>query len=338
MTEPTVLITDYDYQSLAIEEEILSRYGVRLLKAHCRSPEEVIEAGKEAHILISQYTLISARVFAALPQVLGAIRYGKGYDSIDVESASSAGVWVVNLPDYCDEEVAEHAIGLVLCLNRKLCAMDRAVHEGRWDLSAFKPIRPLLGQTLGIVGLGRIGRVVGNKALDLGMRVLVYDPYLSDEAISGRGLRPVGLQELVAMSDFVTLHVPLTPETEHMMSLARFRQMKPTAYLINTSRGRLVDESALLRALDEGLIAGAALDVLEQEPPAPDNPLVRDHRVILTPHASWYSEASEERIHRIPAEEACRILSGREPVGAVNREAVRAARADRGWPKFISFP
>ena len=338
MTEPTVLITDYDYQSLAIEEGIFSRYGVRLLTAQCRTPEEIIGAGREAHILISQYTPISARVFAALPQVLGAIRYGKGYDSIDVESATSAGVWVVNLPDYCDEEVAEHAIGLVLCLNRKLCAMDRAVREGRWGVSAFKPILPLLGQTLGIVGLGRIGRVVANRALDLGMRVLAHDPYQSDEGIAGRGLRPVGLQELLAMSDFVTLHVPLTPETEHMMGLARFRQMKPTAYLVNTSRGKLVDESALLRALDEGLIAGAALDVLEQEPPAPDNPLLRDHRVILTPHASWYSEASEERIHRIPAEEACRILSGQEPIGAVNREGMRAARAGQEWSKFISFP
>jgi len=338
LTQPTVLITDSDYHSLEIEEGILSRHGVRLLTAQCRSPEDVIAAGGEAQILISEYAPISAEVFAALPQVLGAIRYGKGYDSIDVKAASSAGVWVVNLPDYCDEEVAEHTMGLILCLNRKLCAMNRAVHEGTWDVSAFEPIHPLQRQTLGIIGIGRIGRVVANKALDMGMRVLAYDPYLSDEAIAGRGVRPVSLEELLSSADFVTLHVPLMRETHHMMGLDQFRQMKPTAYLVNTSRGKLVEESGLLRALEEGLLAGAALDVLEQEPPAPENPLLKCDRVILTPHASWYSESSAERLHRIPAEEACRILAGQEPLGAVNHEDVRAARQGREWPRFISFP
>ena len=338
MIEPTVLITDNDYRSLEIEEGVFSRYGVRLLTTQCHSPKEIIQAGQEAQILINQYTPITARVFAALPQVLGAIRYGKGYDSIDVEGATSAGVWVVNLPDYSDEEVAEHAIGLVLCLNRKLCAMNRAVHGGRWDASAFEPIHPVHSQTLGIVGIGRIGRVVANMALDLGMRVLAYDPYMSDATIAGRGVRPVGLEELLSTSDFVTLHAPLTPDTHHMMGLAQFRRMKPTAYLVNTSRGRLVDESALVQALEEGLIAGAALDVLEQEPPAPDSPLLKCKQVILTPHAAWYSEASAERLHRIPAEEACRILAGQEPLVAVNRDSVRAAWAGQEWPKFISFP
>jgi len=338
LTQPTVLITDSDYRSLEIEEGILARYGVRLLTAQCRSPDDVIAAGQEAHILISEYAPISAEVFAALPQVLGAIRYGKGYDSIDVKAATSAGVWVVNLPDYCDEEAAEHTMGLILCLNRNLCAMNRAVHGGTWDVSAFEPIHPLHRQALGIVGIGKIGRVVANKALDMGMRVLAYDPYLGAETIAGRGVRPVNLQELLSSADFVTLHVPLTPETHHIMRLGQFRQMKPTAYLVNTARGKLVDESALLRALEEGLIAGAALDVLEQEPPAPDNPLLKCDQVILTPHASWYSEVSAERLHRVPAEEACRILAGQEPLGAVNREDVRAARQERGWPKFITFP
>jgi len=336
--QPTVLIADYDYRSLEIEETIFSRYGVRLLTAQCHSPQEVIRAGREAQILISQYAPFSRRVFEALPQVLGAIRYGKGYDNIDVESATAAGVWVVNLPDYCDDEVAKHTIGLVLCLHRRLCAMNRAVHAGKWDVSAFEPIYPLHSRTLGIVGIGRIGRIVANKALDLSMRVLAYDAYLNDEVISSRGVRPVGLEDLLSSSDFVTLHAPLNPETYHLMGLAQFRQMKPTAYLVNTSRGKLVDESALVQALEEGLIAGAALDVLEEEPPSPDNPLLKYEQVNLTPHAAWYSEASAKRIHRIPAEEACRILAGQEPVGAVNREGVRAARAGREWPKFISFP
>jgi len=338
LTEPTVLVTDYDYQSLEIEERVLSQHGVRLLTAQCRSPEEVIRAGQEAQILLSQYAPITAEVFAALPQVLGAIRYGKGYDNIDVDGATAAGVWVVNLPDYSDEEVAEHTIGLILCLNRKLCAMNRAVHEGQWDVSAFIPIRPLQGQTLGIVGIGRIGRVVANRALDLGMRVLAHDPYMSDETIAGRGVRPMSLDDLLSTADFITLHAPLTSETQHMMGLAQFRQMKPTAYLVNTSRGRLIDESALMQALEEGLIAGAALDVLEQEPPSPDNPLLSSEKLILTPHAAWYSEASAERLHRIPAEEACRILAGQEPMAAVNRQGVQAAWTGRERPKLISLP
>lgn len=298
---PKVVITDAEYPDLTIEREILEAAGFQVAVAACRTPDDVIKAGQGAVALLVQYAPITRQVFASLPALRIVSRYGVGVDNVDLDAARAHGVWVANVPDYGTVEVATHAVAMILSLVRHLPFYDRDVRSGKWHYLSTGPLRRPTTLTLGIVGLGAIGRLVAQLARDFFARVVGYDPYLPRERWP-EGVVSVSLDELFRCSHVVSLHVPLTPETHHLVNADRLERMPPGSYLVNTSRGSVVDLDALLRALDSGRLAGAALDVLPQEPPPADHPVLRHPRVLLTPHAAFYSVESELELRRKAAQ------------------------------------
>jgi D-3-phosphoglycerate dehydrogenase len=229
---------------------------------------------------------------------------------------------VTKVPDYCIDEVSDHAMALLLALVRKIPSANAQVHAGRWEMQAVVPIHRLRGSVLGLVGFGRIPQLVAPKAKSFGLRVVAYDPYIPQKIFSRAGVEGVDFPQLLQISDYVSIHSPLLPETTGMFNAEVFRQMKPTAYLINTARGPIVDEAALARALDAGQLAGAALDVMPQEPPS-GSPLLGRNNVIITPHTSFYSEESLVDLQTKAAEEVVRVLKGQAPRNPVNPEVLQ---------------
>jgi D-3-phosphoglycerate dehydrogenase len=317
-TSGTVVITDCDHPDTDPEHAVLGEAGVELRVAQCRTAEDVIEAAGDADAVIVQYAPVDEAVLRALPQLRAVIRYGVGVDTIDVDAATARGVWVVNVPDYGTEDVSDHAIALLLCLLRGVVPLDRAVRAGRWDETAAGPLRRLSERTIGVLGCGRIGAAFARKARGLGLRVQAHDPAGLPEELASAGVEGVGLEALLESSDAVSLHLPLTAETHHVIDADALARMRDGAYVINTSRGGLVDGDALLDALERGVLAGAALDVLESEPPEPGDALVGHERVIVTPHAAWYSEESSTTLKTEVAREAVRVLRGERPRCPVN--------------------
>lgn len=315
---PTVVITDCDHPDVEPERAVFDEAGVEVRLERCTSAEDVIEAAAGADAMIVQYAPIGDDVLGALERCRGVVRYGVGVDTIDVEAATRRGVWVVNVPDYGTEEVSDHAVALLLCLLRGVVALDRSVRDGGWDESAARPLHRLSTRTVGVVGCGRIGAAFARKVRGLGLSVQGYDPAGLPDELRAAGVTETGLDELLETSDAVSLHLPLGPGTEHLIGARALERMRRGAYLINTSRGGLVDSGALLSALEAGAIAGAALDVLESEPPAAGDALVNHERVVVTPHAAWYSEESSETLKSEVAREAIRIISGERPRSPVN--------------------
>jgi D-3-phosphoglycerate dehydrogenase len=252
-------------------------------------------------------------------------RFGIGVDNVDIAAATNAGIVVTRVPDYCIDEVSDHTVALLLALVRKIPFANSLAHAGRWEMPAVVPIHRLRGSVLGLVGFGRIPQFVAPKAKAFGLRVISYDPFVSEETMKRAGVERVDFSELVKASDHISIHTPLGPETKHLFNADVFSRMKPTAHLINTARGPIVDEEALARALDQGQLAGAALDVLSQEPPS-SSPLLGRDNVILTPHMSFYSEESLIDLQNIAAEEVVRVLSGEAPRNPVNPEALKSKR------------
>jgi D-3-phosphoglycerate dehydrogenase len=253
-----------------------------------------------------------------------------GYDFIDVEAASARGIIVSNVPAYGKEQVAIHALTLMLACNRKIKQLMAETSDGGWDYNVCKPIHDLSTLTLGIVGLGKIGRSLAPKAQALGLKVLGYDPYLDDDIFALLNVRHCyDLEEILCGVDFLSLHVPLTEETFHMIGERELGLLKPGAVLINTCRGKVVEEQALYRALQSGRLAGAGLDVLECEPPAADNPLLLCGNAIVTPHAAWYSEQSTERLKEQGMEEVVRVLNGARPRYVVNPQVLLQRKAEQ---------
>ncbi|RLI36940.1 C-terminal binding protein [Candidatus Bathyarchaeota archaeon] len=317
-----VIITDAEYASHEPEREVLSKFNVELVKYQCRTEDEVIENCRDADALLNQYAPITRRVIESLEKAKVIVRYGIGVDNIDLEAATERGIYVANvIYDICD--VADHAVTLMLSLNRKITLADKSVKEGCWDWKPLQPIMRVRGRTVGIVGFGRVGREVAKRVRCLGVRIMAYDPYLPPEVFEENRVERVDLDTLLRVSDIITLHVALTDETYHMIGAEELRKMKRTALLINASRGAVVDEKALYRALKEGWIAGAALDVMEKEPPDRDNPILSLDNVIVTPHMAWYSTASVKEIQRKAAEEVARVLSGKAPINLVNKDVLK---------------
>jgi D-3-phosphoglycerate dehydrogenase len=296
-----VLIADFNYPDVELERGILEEAGLELITAQCRTEDDVIEAGQGVSALLTQYARITARVFDALPELRMVGRYGVGYDIVDVEAARERGVWVANVPDYGTEEVAVHALSMALALLRHLPLYDRDVREGRWHPSSTGPLRRLRNLTLGVVGLGRIGGTFARRASPWFGKTLGCDPYLEEEAWP-EGVEQATLEEVFSESLVVSLHPPLTKETRDFVDRDLLGRMPEGSYLVNTARGGLVVMDDLLLALEEGPLAGAALDVLPQEPPAPDHPLLSNPNVILTPHAAFYSAEAEEEVRRKAAQ------------------------------------
>jgi D-3-phosphoglycerate dehydrogenase len=296
-----VLITDFNYPDVELERRILEDAGLELATAQCRSEEDVIEAGQGVSAMLTQYARITARVMAELPELRLVGRYGVGYDIVDVEAARERGVWVSNVPDYGTEEVAVHALSLALSLLRHLPLYDRDVRAGRWHSASTGPLYRLKNSSLGVVGLGRIGGTFARRASPWFGRTLGCDPYLEEDAWP-EGVERASLEEVFSESLLVSLHPPLTDETRGFIDRDLLGRMPEGSYLVNTARGGLIVIEDLLWALEEGPLAGAGLDVLPQEPPPQNHPLLSNSGVILTPHAAFYSVAAEQEVRRKAAQ------------------------------------
>jgi D-3-phosphoglycerate dehydrogenase / 2-oxoglutarate reductase len=318
-----VAITDYVFPSLEPEHAVLEPLGVELRSQQCRSEEEIITLAQDADAVLNCYAKMTARVIEKLNRCKIIARYGIGVDNVDLAAANKARILVTNVPDYCVDEVSDHALALMLALARKIVSADNAVKGGAWNVTAHAEIRRLRGQTLGLLGFGQIAKVVALKVQPLGMKVLVYDPYLDAVLIAHHGAEAASLDRLLAEADVISIHVPLSPETRNLIGQRELGHMKPSAFLINTSRGGIVDEQALAVALKEGRLGGAALDVLSAEPPPPDHPLRQAPNMILTPHLAFYSRESVIELQTKAAEEVARALKGEPPRSPVNAE-VRA--------------
>ena len=241
-----------------------------------------------------------------------------GFDHVDVEAATARGVWVCNVPDYCVDEMADHTLALLLALVRGVVELDRSVRSGNWDYEAAGVLRRIADVRLGIIGFGRIGRALATRAVALGMDVTAYDPFLGDEDIEAAGVRPAALDELLARSDAISVHAPLLPETRGLLGADEIARLPRGAVVVNASRAALVDTGALLRALEDGELGGIALDVLDVEPPTADAPAPVAPRLVVNPHAGWYSERAEKLAVERAVESVLDVLAGREPRGAVN--------------------
>lgn len=325
-----VVITDYNYPDLNIERDVLGRWGAQVVPTQCSTPEQVMEAAKNADALIAQYAPITAEVIAHLSRckVLG--RYGIGVDNIDVDAATARAIAVVNVPSYCEDEVSDHALSMLLSWVRRIPHYTEEIRRGTWDWKTGRPIHHLGGKVLGLLGFGKIARTLARKVKAIGLEVIAFDPYLPPETFAREGVTPVGWDELLSCSDFLSVHVPLTSETRHLIDGATLAKMKPTACLINTARGWVVDEAALAETLRTGRLGGACLDVMETEPPPKESPLLAMDQVLLSPHVGWYSEESQAELRRKLVEDIGRALNGIRPHGLVNRELEDRFREPKG--------
>jgi len=284
--------------------------GAVTKSAPCTTWQEFVEVSRDCHAVAAGDFPISRPIIEQMDQCLVIAKIGVGVDPVDLVAAREYGIRVTHVPDYGMEDVASHAFALLLALTRHLFDYDRIVRSGSWDKMGGGTIYRVRGRTIGILGLGRIGKTFARQVRGMECRVIAHDPYLTPDVFAAHGVEPVGLDTLLEESDFLSLHVPLTHETRHIIDARALSRMKPTAFLVNTSRGGVVDTEAICHALATGQIAGAGLDVHEEEPPPPDSPLFTTPHLILTPHAAWYSEDSRITMATRVAEEISRALRG----------------------------
>ena len=317
-SERLVMIADCDHADIEIEKRVLADVCPDLPWLNCRTEDEVIAQCADAEGLIIMYAPLTRRVLQQLKRCRIVARYGVGVDTVDLKAAAELGIVVSNVPDYGTHEVADHALAMMLALTRKVVQANALVKRGEWDFRLVRPIRRHQVQTLGVVGIGRIGAAMARRGLALGMRVLACDPHVADDRIP-EGVTRVSLDELMQQSDVVSVHCPLSAETRNLLDEGKLQQMKPTAYLVNTARGNIVDEAALEKMLAEKKLAGAAFDVLSVEPGRADNPLFRHDNFLCTPHMAWHSAESALELKRKAAEEVRRVLLGESPHYQVNK-------------------
>jgi len=326
MSKFKVVITDYEFSTSTIEEELLATVGAELIRAQCRTEEEVIEAAKEADGLLNQYAPITRKVLESLPNLKVVSRFGVGVNTIDIEAATENGILVGNVTDYCMDEVSDHAFALILACARKVVSLNNEVKAGKWDYKASIPVYRLRGRLLGLVGFGRISQALAKKAQAFGFKVVAYDPFVKEAVAQDLGVGLVELNELCKLSDFISIHAPLLEATRGMISEEQFRLMKKDAYIINTSRGSVIDEKALINALEAGEIAGAGIDVTQEEPIQKNNRLLKMDNVIISPHVSWYSEEAELELKRKSTQNVADVLAGYYPTYLVNKEVKEKIR------------
>jgi D-3-phosphoglycerate dehydrogenase len=316
-----VAVSDSVFPNLDPAREVLATIGATLQMADEPAPEAIVRVSAPADALLVTYAKITADMIRQMPRCRVISRFGIGVDNVDLAAATSAGIVVTKVPDYCIDEVSDHAMALLLALVRKIPSSSARTHAGRWEMKAVVPIHRLRGSVLGLVGFGRIPQLVAPKAQAFGMKVVAYDPFVPQDVFTRAGVEQVELPQLLRVSDYVSVHTPLVPETRGLFNKDTFGQMKRGAYLVNTARGPIIDEAALAEALDAGMLAGAALDVMTQEPP-PASPLFGRENVIITPHTSFYSEESLVELQVKAAQEVVAVLSGRAPRNPVNPEVV----------------
>lgn len=310
-----ILLTDRPWSDSAMERRLLVDAGMELVEAADGREETLAALAADCDGILTCWAKVTARVIAAAPRLRGIGRLGIGLDNIDLAAATARGIPVTNVPDYCVEEVADHAMALLLSLVRNIAFFRVQTSAGRYDLAAAPAMHRLRGQTLGLVGLGRIGRAVAERAAGFGLRVQATT---ASGGSSGANVPIVDLETLLATSDVISLHAPLTPSTHHLLNEARLSHCRPGLIVINTSRGGLIDRAALWRAIQSGQVAGAGLDVFEVEPPDLSEPLYRDPRVILTPHAAFVSVESLVDLRERATRQMIDTLEGRRPANVVN--------------------
>lgn len=318
-----VVITDHDYGSFEPEKEELNKIGAEVVLGQCKTEDEVIEIAKDTDGLLVQYANITRRVIASLKKCKVIARYGIGVDNIDIEAATEYGIFIINVPHYCIDEVSDHTIALMLACFRKIEVLNNAVKKGVWDFKIAKPIFRLRNMKLGLVGFGNIARMVSQKAQTFGLKVIAYDPYVDSSTMAQADVEKADLDFLLAEADIISLHLPLTKETKHLISGREIKLMKKNACIINTSRGPLIKEKDLYRALNERWISGAAIDVTEIEPIDLDNDLLKLDNIIITPHVSFYSEESLIDLQRNAARGVAQVLKGEIPSYIVNKEVLK---------------
>lgn len=320
MSKFKVVITDYDYELVDAEIKMLNAIDAEVITAHCKTEAEVIEVAKDADGIICQYAPITQYVIEELENCKVVARYGIGFDTIDVKAATEKDIFVCNVTDYCWDEVSDHAFALLMSWGRKIVQQNRAVYNGVWDYKVGLPIRRLQEQSLGLVGYGHIPQTLAKKAQAFGMKVIAYDPFIPKQIAEETNVELVDLDTLCAQADYISVHTPLNKSTKGIISNQQFKQMKETAFLINTARGPVIDEQALIEALSNKEIAGAGLDVLELEPISEDNPLREMDNVILTPHIAYYSSESELELKQKTAQNIIDVLTGYYPSYIVNQD------------------
>ena len=312
-----VIVADCDHQSIDIERAVLADISPDIPWLKCRSEDEVIAQCAEGEGIIIMYAPMTRRVMQELKHCKIIARYGVGVDTVDLQAAADLGIIISNVPDYGTHEVSDHALAMMLCLTRKIAHANSLVKQGRWDFRLMHPVHRHQVQTIGIIGIGRIGGAMAHKTHAIGMRVIAHDPYVAADKIPDY-VTLVSLDELLEQSDVVSVHCPLSETTRYMLDEAKLRLMKPSAYLINTARGSIVDEAALDTLLGEKKLAGAAMDVFSVEPGSPSHPLFKYENFLCTPHMAWHSEESAQELKRKAAEEVRRVLSGEAPLYQVN--------------------
>lgn len=315
---PRIVVTDHPFPNLDATMSVLQSLDADVVVGQCKSEEELLGLVRDADAVLNTYVKITGPVIEQLERCRIVARYGIGVDNVDIAACTSRGIVVTNVPDYCVDEVSDHALALLLCLARKVNQLDGAVKNGIWTYVPFQPMFRLRGRVLGLVGFGKIARQLASKARALGLEVAAYDPYIPAERITEENAMPVDLTRLVEISDFISVHCPLTPETRGLIGEALLKRMKPTACLINTARGGIVDERALFELLRSKKIAGAALDVLSNEGPSVSGALRDLDTLIVTPHAAFYSEESVVELQKKAATQVVKVLTGQHPDYPVN--------------------
>lgn len=309
-----VVVTDYNFPDVERERAAAQELGADFAFFQCKTAEEVAEAVEGARVAVVQFAPMGESALARMAPGAAVIRYGIGYDNIDLAAAARCGIQVGYIPDYCAAEVADHVAALILAALRKLPQLDASVRAGAWAaVGTAQPIKPFSEVAIGFLGLGRIGSGVLERLKAFGFHFLVSDPYLDPARAQELGAKQVSVAALFAQSDVLTLHAPATPETDHIVNARTLSTMSKHAVIVNAARGKLVDETALADALSSGGLGGAALDVFETEPLPADSPLRHAPNVILTPHAAWYSDAAIVRLQELAAQDIARVLRGEGP-------------------------
>lgn len=312
-----VVITDHNYMDFTEERKMFEEAGATLEISQCTTEEEVIQASQGAIALINSDIPITRKIIESLPDLKVIARYGIGVDHIDVEAATEHQVYVTNVPDYCQDEVASHALALIMSLTRKIVLLNQQVKDGSWAFDAAAPLHRFSSQTVGLVSYGKIARTLSSHLQAIGFNVIAYDPYV-EQANIDVDVELVSLEELMKRSDVISLHCPLVKETYQMINKEMFDLAKPNAVLVNTGRGAVIHENDLVDALVAGKIAGAGLDVVEEEPIDENHPLLTMDQVILTPHVAFYSEESMEELKQKTASNIVSVLQGEKPKYVVN--------------------
>ena len=314
MRHPLIAVTDSPFPSLDPAEAALARIDPELRVANSASAEDILAVGRDADAILVTYAKLPGELLRQFRRCKAIGRFGLGVDNIDIAAAAELGITVTYVPDYCMQEVSDHTMALLLALARKVPQSNALVQAGRWDMPAVVPIHRLAGHVLGLVGFGSIPRALAPKAKAFGLRVVAHDPYASQHALAAAGVEGMSFDRLLEISDFVSIHAPLLPATRGLFNADVFRKMKQGACLINTARGPLVDEDALLAALDSGRLAGAALDVVAVEPLPKQSRLIGRDNVVLTPHTGFYSVEALNELQTKCAADVARVLSGEKPV------------------------